>query len=87
MATPKANIEWNKIPASACIEDRGKLYVAHMGRKQAVVFWGSQDAKKAQATLWARSRDSKNVRACGALMRETRPLPGLSGSRRRRRRK
>jgi hypothetical protein len=83
--TPKANIEWNKVPASACIEDRGKFYVAHMGRKSAVVFWGGQDAQRAQAELWARSRDGKNVRACGALFRKTRPLPGLSGRRRRRR--
>jgi hypothetical protein len=83
MAAPKANIEWSKIPASACVEDRGKFYVAHMGRKQAVVFWGSEDAKKAQATLWARSRDSKNQRACGDLFRKTRPL---GGARRRRRR-
>lgn len=85
MATPKANIEWNKVPASACIEDRGNLYVAHMGRKSAVVFWGSQDAKQAQATLWARSRASKNVRACGDKFRKERPLPGLGGRRRRRR--
>ena len=66
---PKANVEWSKIPASACIEDRGNVYVAHMGRKKAVVFWGSQDAKQAQATLWARSRDSKNERCVGDIRR------------------
>lgn len=85
--TPKANIEWKKVPAGACIEDRGHLYVAHLpSGKKAVVFWGSQDAKQAQATLWARTRDSSNVRACGALFRKERPLPGLRGARRRRRR-
>jgi hypothetical protein len=77
MATPKANIEWNKIPASACVEDRGRLYVAHINGKQAVVFWGSQDAKKAQATLWARSRDGKNERCIGDIKRKTQPLRGL----------
>lgn len=54
--TPTKNIEWNKVPSTACIEDRGKLYVAHIGRTQAVVFWGSQDAKRAQAHLRKRSR-------------------------------
>jgi hypothetical protein len=86
MSMPKGNIEWNKVPKSACIEDRGRFYVAHMGRKKAVIFWGSTDAKQAQATLWARSRDAANVRACGALFRKKRPLPGLGRSRSRRRR-
>jgi len=86
MATPRANIEWNKIPAGACIEDRRTHYVAHMGRKSAVVFWGSRDAKQAQASLWARSSDSKNQRACGDLFRKIRPLPGLRGARRKRKR-
>lgn len=81
--TPKANIEWNKVPASACIEDRGKLYVAHMGRKSAVIFWGSQDAAKAQATLWARTNDAKNFRCVGAIRRKRDPLPGLKGRRKR----
>ena len=85
MKAPKANIEWNKIPASACIEDRGKFYVAHIGRKQAVVFWGSQDAQKAQATLWARTRGGENMRKCGVILRKLYPLPGLKGSRKRRR--
>jgi hypothetical protein len=85
MATPKKNIEWNKVPATACIEDRGKYYVAHMGRTSAVVFWGSQDARQAQATLWALAQGSKNQRICGDLFRKTRPLPGLRGARRRRR--
>jgi hypothetical protein len=83
MAMPKANIEWNKIPASACVEDKRTHYVAHTGRKSAVVFWGSRDAKQAQATLWARSTDSKNQRACGDLFRKTRPLAGPSRRKRR----
>ena len=86
MAMPKANIEWNKIPASACVEDKRTHYVAHTGRTSAVVFWGSRDAKQAQASLWARSNDSKNQRACGDLFRKTRALPGLRGSRKRSRR-
>lgn len=88
MALPKANIEWNKVPNTACVEDRGNVYIAHLRNgKKAVVFWGSQDARAAQADLWARSRSSSNQRACGALFRKERPLPGLRGARRKRRKR
>lgn len=84
---PKANIHWKAIPKNACIEDRGSVYVAHVNGKPAVVNWGSQDARQAQATLWALSNDSANQRRCGDLFRKTRPLPGLGRARRKRRRK
>ena len=87
MSMPKANIEWSKLPASACIEDRRTHYIAHLrGGKRAVVFWGSRDAKEAQASLWARSRSSANVRCMREINVENAPLPGLRGARRRRRR-
>ena len=88
MPLPKANIEWDKVPESACVEDRGNVYIAHLrSGKKAVVFWGSQDARKAQASLWARSRSSGNQRVCGDLFRKTRGLPGLRGAKRKRRRR
>lgn len=88
MSLPKANIQWNKLPTSACIEDRGAVYVAHLkGGKQAVVNWSSTDARQAQAFLWAKSRSGADMRCVRAIKAKTHPLPGLGGSRRRRRRK
>ncbi len=79
---PRANIDWNKIPASAIVCDRGTHYVVVTGRKKAVAIWSSFDAKQAQATLWARS--NADQRKCGDIMRREAPLPGLHGKRRRR---
>ena len=83
---PRANIEWSKIPKTACIEDRGNLYVAHMGRKSAVVNWSSHDAKQAQATLWARTQTGANIKCVREIRAKRSPLPGLRGTRRKRRR-
>lgn len=87
MSMPKGNIHWKQIPANACVEDRRKYYVAHVGGEEKVVNWGSQDAHEAQASLWARAQSGKNARTCGDLFRKTRPLPGLRGARRRRSRR
>lgn len=86
--TPTKNIYWKDIPASACIEDRRNLYVAHLANgKQAVVFWHGQEAKQAQASLWSRTGSAKNVRCVREIRAKLYPLPGLGGSRRRRRRR
>lgn len=84
--TPTKNIHWNDVPKNACIEDRGKLYVAHLpGGKQAVVFWHGAEAKTAQAHLWARTQSGANVRCVREIRAKLYPLPGLRGLRRRRR--
>lgn len=86
--TPSGNVHWRDVPKGACIEDRGKLYVAHMpGGRQAVVFWHGAEAKSAQAHLWARTQDAANVRCVREIRTKQSPLPGLRGPRRRRRRK
>lgn len=88
MATPSKNIYWKDIPASACVEDRRNLYVAHLANgKQAVVFWHGQEAKQAQGALWSRTRSAKNERCIREIKTKTHPLPGLRGARTRRRRR
>lgn len=82
---PKANIEWNKVPQNACIDDRRTHYVAHMpSGKKAVVFWDSRNAKRAQADLWARTQDGHNIRCMREIKAKESPLPGLSGRRKKR---
>lgn len=54
--TPKKNIFWRDIPASATVVDCGRLFVAQTAKGSAVVYWGSQDAKAAQAALKRRAR-------------------------------
>jgi hypothetical protein len=64
MAMPTANVEWKKLPASATVEIRGKpgarYYVAKMpGGAEAVVTWGSRDARQAQIALGMRAAGSR----------------------------
>lgn len=86
--TPSKNIYWRDIPASACVEDRRNIYVAHLANgKQAVVYWSGQEAKQAQAMLWARAGSAKDTRCVRAIKQKTHPLPGLRGARTRRKRR
>lgn len=71
-----ASVNWDKIPASACVESKRTHYVAHVGRKQLLVTWSSFDAKQAQAALWARSGSGENARKCHPIMAKQYPFDG-----------
>jgi len=59
---PKANIDWTRLPA--CIQDRGTHYVALIsGKRPAVVFWSSADARSAQADLARRAKTAVYCKA------------------------
>lgn len=61
--TPRANVYWKDVPKSACIEDRGHLFVARFANGQrAVVVWSSFDSAHAQRSLLARSRKGCKVK-------------------------
>lgn len=53
---PKRNIHWQDIPRNTAVKDCGSVFVAGTGRNRKVVFWGSQDARRAQTSLAAWSR-------------------------------
>jgi hypothetical protein len=52
MSLPTSNVEWTKIPAGSTVELRGSVYVVTQpDGSQAVAFWGSLDASRAQKSL------------------------------------
>lgn len=58
---PDGNVEWTKIPASACVIEKTHGWAVRFADgRTATAFWGSRDAHEAQR--WLRNRSIKDAR-------------------------